>query len=156
MQKEPLFHELDLSGIRGACVILDCDGTLAPHHTGAFGSEVLAQVAHLAENNEVHFCSNRRDQERNRALARELGILYLETKLRKPNRSVATHLAHKKILVIGDKWLTDGLFARNIGGRFIKVRSMTASSDPYSARMQYAIDRLLSPIMKRVVPCVRS
>ncbi len=153
MQKEPLFHELNLSEIKGACIILDCDGTLAPHHTGAFSAEAMAQIARLAQNNEVYLCSNCRDQERNNNFARELGTLYLETKHRKPSKKIATHLADKKILVIGDKWLTDGLFARNIDGRFIKVQSMTASSDSYGVRMQYTIDRLLSPILKRIVPC---
>jgi predicted HAD superfamily phosphohydrolase YqeG len=46
-------------------------------------------------------------------------------------------------LVIGDKFLTDGLFAKNIGGKFIKVQRKVFGQESLLAKLVNFIDDIL-------------
>ena len=60
---------------------------------------------------------------RNRAIAEVLGVSLIENKHRKPNSRALGGIIpqYKKMVVVGDKVLTDGLFALSIGATFIHI-----------------------------------
>ncbi len=127
-----LFEELDSRGIRDYVIFLDIDGTLADDNTLELSEKTLERIRELEVCNQLYLCSNSRNHERNRKVAAIAGVDYIDTDLRKPSKKIpdlAAHPSYKKRLVIGDKFLTDGLFAKNIKAEFIKVKRIESDKD---------------------------
>jgi predicted HAD superfamily phosphohydrolase YqeG len=68
-------------------------------------------------------------------------------RFRKPSIAAIAALERKSraLIVIGDKDLTDGLLARRVGARFIKVRRKLDPADRLSSRMANLIDTVFGP-----------
>ncbi len=66
---------------------------------------------------------------------------------RKPSTAAIAALDRRgrELVVIGDKDLTDGLLARRVGGRFIKVRRKVDPADRFSSRMANIFDLVCGP-----------
>ncbi|OGF62464.1 hypothetical protein A2926_01920 [Candidatus Giovannonibacteria bacterium RIFCSPLOWO2_01_FULL_44_40] len=122
---ERFFEELDMPW-SGAVIFLDVDGTLRPDGENDMSPEVLRKLDELKTKNTVHLVSNQ------------------DGKAKKPSRKVAdgTDIAGKKVIVIGDKFLTDGLFAKNIGAEFIKVRRKISGRESFFVKITYLMDDL--------------
>lgn len=105
---------------------MDMDGTLRPDEDLEMSSEVLNKLEELKAKNEVHLTSNKGN------------------KIKKPSRKAAegVDLEDKKVIVIGDKFLTDGLFAKNIGAEFIKVKRKISGKEALFVKITYLIDDL--------------
>ncbi|MBT4385060.1 HAD hydrolase-like protein [Candidatus Peregrinibacteria bacterium] len=119
------FHELDSTAIHDKLILLDVDGTLLADGEVELSTESLTAINALKRKNEVTLCSNKKDHVRNRAVAEQADVGYVETNIRKPNVKILDFVVNEKdldLLVIGDKYLTDDRFARRIGAEFIKVR----------------------------------
>lgn len=119
------FEELNVD-FENRVVLLDADGTLvADDGSLDISRPVLDKIAELKRNNTVFLCVNSYDKIRKNKLEEILRLPILNKKYRKPSRKIVSVLERSgphHYLVIGDKFLTDGLFAKNIGGKFIKVR----------------------------------
>lgn len=144
-RKTCYFADLDVSALRDSLVALDIDGTLGPHGCERLAQKVLQQIAILVLNgNLVRLVSNNADSERARRLATVLGVEAVESVYRKPNPRAFGNIPEPRlgwpIVVIGDKVLTDGLFAKRLGARFHKVEIVRSRSDPLAVRIHYAID----------------
>lgn len=129
--------------LKGAIVFLDIDGTLCGESGQCPDPEALRVVKKLAEHNEVYLCSNGRDSSRNRAMGKLCGVPYLETPLRKPSREIIDLVENKKkkpLVVIGNLNYTDGRFARNIGARFIKVKTVLGVNEGLLNKLFYWFD----------------
>jgi decaprenyl-phosphate phosphoribosyltransferase len=91
----------------------------------------------------VYLCSNTKEKDRIRRLADLTGTQVLATEFSKPNRRIIESIPDredKKIVVIGDKRLTDGRFAKNIGAEFIPVSRILHHSDSRSIKATYMLD----------------
>jgi len=134
-------------------VIVDIDGTITADRQVDCSAGTLAVIRSLIPQNSVYLFSNHRDSVRNRAVARHAGIALIETPHRKPNRKVLDSLpAHhraRRIVVIGDKRIADGLFAWRIGARFIRVARIVSPNDRFIAKMSYYLDDLISTIWEQ-------
>lgn len=115
----------------GAVIFLDVDGTLRPDGDQEMSPEVLKKLAELKAGNEVNLTSNKGN------------------KTKKPSRRAAegVDLKGKKAVVIGDKFLTDGLFAKNIGAEFIKVKRKISGRESFFIKLTYLIDDIVSGIL---------
>ena len=145
-----LFQDTDFDGIEGYVIFLDIDGTLSNDDEAVLSEKTVAKVAQMKRKNEVHLCSNSRNHDRNRKVGELAGVDYLDTDLRKPSRKLlglVEHHAEAKRLVIGDKFLTDGIFARRIKARFIKVKRIESERDRFYIKFLYWIDDLVSKII---------
>mgnify|MGYP002813994512 CR=1 FL=1 len=74
-----------------------------------------------------------------------------DTDLRKPSKNIlelVDESPFKDKLVIGDKFLTDGLFAKNIGAEFTKVARIESENDRFYIKFLYWIDDLASKIFR--------
>lgn len=124
------FEELETPW-SGAVIFLDVDGTLRPDGDQKMSPEVLKKLDELRARNEVLLTSNK------------------ENRAKKPSRKAAegVNTAGRKAIVIGDKFLTDGLFAKNIGAEFIKVGRKTSGNESLFVKITYLIDDLVSAIL---------
>ena len=145
------FKELHIEPIKQSVVILDIDGTLLAdgERTPTIDPAAAANVQQLvAQGNQVYLCSNgfSHKLERNRTIAKQLQIPFYETSSKKPLASAILPLiagTTKPVIVIGDKFLTDGLLAINLGIPYIDVRSIRSPQDPPHARLVYLADRII-------------
>jgi predicted HAD superfamily phosphohydrolase YqeG len=133
-------------------VILDIDGTLVPDCGRVASAAVVEKVRELkAQGNEIRLCSNSRRgnyAQRLDAIAAQLGVGVCPIVFRKPSTLAISGIDRKgrPLVVIGDKDLTDGLLARRVGARFIKVRRKLDPADRPSSRMANLIDNVFGPI----------
>jgi predicted HAD superfamily phosphohydrolase YqeG len=148
--KEVYFSDLDVSSIKDSLVIIDIDGTVTYDSGNKIDEAALFKIAELKAYNILYFCSNTPQPERIKVLAEAAGILYIETTYKKPNRRILEHIkdhVHMPIVVIGDKYLTDGRFANNVKATFIKVRRIIGSTEGLNVRIAYWIDDLMYRIV---------
>lgn len=141
---------LDVRAIKNATVIIDIDGTVTADGRTECSNGTLRVIRSLASQNTVYLLSNHRDSIRNRAVARRVGLACIETPHRKPSRKVLVSLptAHRqrRVIVIGDKSVVDGLFAWRIGAHFIKVARIVSPEDRIITKVAYFLDDVISKI----------
>jgi len=154
IRSQPCLEALDVLGIHDTTVILDIDGTITGDGQVFLSDSVLAKIRELASRNVVYVFSNHRNNTRNntrnRIVASRIGCALIETPHRKPSPNVLLGLPRhhrvQPLLVIGDKIIIDGLFARRIGARFIRVGRVRSASDRSFVRMTYLLDDLVAAI----------
>lgn len=162
MTSLPYFSELNIRHLRNSTILLDVDGTLLADSESEVAISVREHVAWLKrQGNIIILCTNgfKRKHARNRAIANALDVAYFETTAKKPFRKAAPpeiFTAGRPIVVIGDKFLTDALFAVRLGAPFIEVRTIRSPHDPFVVKLAYAIDdpieRLLTPLVRTRMP----
>ncbi|MCA9356609.1 hypothetical protein H6784_04575 [Candidatus Nomurabacteria bacterium] len=145
------FKDCDFSSIKNSLVILDIDGTIVPHNGTEVLPDELNQINFLKENNNrIVIVSNNVDQRRNESIAQALDVECIETGYRKPDvRAIGKLVAQyssQSLFVIGDKMLTDGLFAKKLGGVFWGVENLRSKEDSLGVRIFYFIDRMSQKI----------
>jgi len=154
------FIELNPESYKGAVLIVDIDGTVTNDRNPAVELSAKQQLRALAAHARVYLCSNSSDNARFRELARDTGTTYLETTYKKPDARIMGTIpdaAGKRLVVIGDKHLTDGRFASNIGAEFIQIVRMTHMSDRTTITLAYALDDLYvfgRRMIRSVVPYI--
>lgn len=141
------FSELNLEHIRDSIILLDIDGTLTADGKTDIDAATIQNIRRLQTNNAVYLCSNHRNSKRNQTIARRIGASYLDARWPKPSRSILNYIPDsrkKPIVVIGDKFLTDRLFAKRIGATFIKVKRLSDASDRWLIKILYRVDDFFS------------
>lgn len=139
------FLQTDFSGITNKTIILDVDGTICQDDLLKVEDPVKSVIAKLKETNQIYLFSNKPSRDRTKVLAEELGINFLNSPFKKPNKKVIESLPQqhqKNYLVVGDKFVTDGLLAKNIGATFIKVKNLTGPDDGFFLKTIYFIDNI--------------
>ncbi|MBA4320200.1 MAG: hypothetical protein C0412_17520, partial [Flavobacterium sp.] len=105
-------------------------------------------------NNCVFLCSNKKIHARGIQFSELLKIKCLHTPHRKPNRKIINYVGnannYKGITVIGDKFLTDGLFAKNIKGEFIKVKRIVSNKERLFVKVINRIDDAIYSLLKHI------
>src|SRR5258708_1155608 len=128
--------------LHSSTVVLDIDGTVTPAKSSALTPDVLDAVRLLKRENDVYIFSNSFNRARNKRVATELGVPLIDTWYKKPDPRVIRGLAPKfvPIVVIGDKVITDGLFAFLIGAQFIHVTRIGGPNESFMDWVAGAID----------------
>lgn len=142
MRAEHYFKDLPTDSIRNNIIFLDIDGTFVVDGTADIDQESLDTLKRLREHNEVYLCTNGRDVERNSAVEKKIGLAIINGGIRKPSKKILGKLTSpptKPLVVIGDKYLTDGIFARRLHAHFIKVKRLRGK-EAFSIRLSYLID----------------
>ena len=139
------FSESDISKIYNSIILLDVDGTILFDGTATCSDDIKKQISVLKQqNNEIYLCSNNKKGTRLTELAQILQVNALETPLRKPHPRISRLLSKDKpLVVIGDKLLTDGLFALFAGAPFVKVKHLWSKDDRFSVKILYGIETVL-------------
>lgn len=150
-QEEKYFFELNLHEIENTLILLDIDGTLIHDGSSNIDEKNLDVLKKLYVNNKVIFCSNKNNCVRNQAITLNTSVPCLDIPHKKPNKKILKFIQNENnlpLLVIGDKFLTDGLFARNIKAKFIKVRRITSVNDAWYIKLSYFLDDIIFWILK--------
>ena len=144
------FCEINIEKYKDYNIILDIDGTLCAEGENLVGEREKAVVNRLKENNFVYIFSNNTNGERSRDVARQVNCEYLEAPYRKPCKKIIQYLpdTKKPILVIGDKFLTDVIFAKRIKAEFILVKSMQSENDRWFIKLFNFIDDIIINFVK--------
>jgi predicted HAD superfamily phosphohydrolase YqeG len=133
------FLELDEASLVGATLVVDVDGTLVPDKQAMLRSSVEEKLRSLSKESTIFLCSNGSPRSAE-AFASQTGVRSFRA--RKP--LLGSSRAHigtpSRCVVIGDKYLTDGIFAGALGAEFIKVSHLRAPTDGLFARTSYVID----------------
>jgi len=139
------FKDLEVD-FKGLCVILDVDGTIT-YDAGKNCVDCQEKITDVKNHqNTIYLCSNGDDKERLVDMAKSLGVNYIVSKYKKPNKKVLDEIdiVQNKVVVIGDKILTDGLLAKRLNVRFIKVRRLFSKRDSLAVKIFNFLDDVLS------------
>lgn len=139
------FSDIDMNTIKGSLILLDIDGTLLSEGDDRVSNICVQKVRALKEKNEIYLCSNRKDFIRDAKVSELLGIPFIESPLKKPNKKLLDCIPSKELIkplvVIGDKFWTDGRFASRIEAQFVKVDPIREGVD-CCTKMTYFLDKL--------------
>jgi len=139
------FKDINFEKFSGCTIILDIDGTLTYDKGLVVDQEAKSKLLELKKNNLVYLFSNHRVGGRNQDLARDLDIKLLESQYKKPNKKIIESLPENQkgnLVVIGDKFLVDGIFAKRIGAKFIKVKRIVHQDDEPLIKLLYLLDNI--------------
>ncbi len=143
----------DIDPVKDKMILLDIDGTLIADDGGLdFSSEVLEKVSSLRKNNRVFLCTNSNDRIKSSKIEKALGLPIVTYDHTKPSSKIINKLGIEKgnrnLLVIGDKFLTDWLFAKNIGAGFLKTARKVSGKEPLVIKCINFIDDLIWQTME--------
>lgn len=139
------FHQLDPVGIANRYILLDVDGTIASDRNEQIADEALKVINGLKRKNRVMLLSNNRNRGRIERISLATRLEYLKTKHKKPSKRILADIdpeQRKKILIIGDKLLTDIVFARRIKAPYIKIKRLKSRNDRWFVKISYYFDDL--------------
>lgn len=147
------FLELQTSAVTGTILLLDIDGTLTHDHGTEIDLPIQQKIHELSQVAEIYLCSNG-PLERTRVFANLLGVNWIESTHHKPNRRMIErlHRGDKKVIVVGDKILTDGIFAKNCGATFIPIKHLRHIDDSLLTRLIYLFDDSVGILTMAVFP----
>lgn len=129
-------------------IFLDIDGTLTADSEENVKPDVIERVRALKQNNEVYLCTNLKDGARNRNIENTVGLKIINPGVKKPSAKVANGVGGKEMVVIGDKIITDWLFAKNIRASFLKTRRKISGQEHLAVKLAYWTDDLIYLLFK--------
>ncbi len=143
------FHELNVDDIYNMTVILDIDGTLVCSSEKKVNKAVIKIIRKLQEQNALYIFSNNYNWKRSREIANDLSLPYINSPHKKPNKKILKYIdATCPIVVIGDKYLTDGLFAQFIEAKHIYIKRYRCKKDSMLDKFTCFLDDLVYVIVK--------
>jgi predicted HAD superfamily phosphohydrolase YqeG len=136
------FHELSARSFGDAVIIIDIDGTLACSSSLDVDARARTVIRELQERNTVYAFSNNYNGSRSRHIARALQLPYIEAPHKKPNKKILHYIdiGTSPVIAIGDKFLTDGLFAYFIKAEYIRVKRYRCDGDTALDRLACMVD----------------
>ena len=152
------FLKTDYKSLSGNFVVIDIDGTLVYDGSETIDAETVHAVRAIAKNNTVCIASNKEDTIRNARVAHAVSLPYVYGK--KPYKKLVSALrrmntAKLPFVVIGDRYLTDGLLALRLAGRFIAVRPLRTRKESLRIRLSYAFNESVTTLALAVIPWLR-
>jgi len=142
------FQFTQLDNIRGCTILLDIDGTISFDGKEEVSSGVAGKITELRDRNDVYLISNKKIPGRLERMAHGFGVSAINTPFKKPSlRALGDAPRDKPFVVIGDKFLTDGILAKRLGAEFFRVSRLTSPEDGYGARMTGFLDDFLYAIV---------
>jgi len=149
-EKNIFFHELDVDDISDTTVILDIDGTLTCSSKKEIDEKVIKVIRELQKQNVVYVFSNNYNKNRNREIAKSIDLPYIESPYKKPNKKVLNYIEGEvcDVIAIGDKYLTDGLFAQFIKAEHIRVKRYRCDKDSIADKLACLLDDVMYTIAK--------
>ncbi|PCH92090.1 hypothetical protein COB80_00630 [Candidatus Kaiserbacteria bacterium] len=124
-------------------IILDIDGVLMADGEKTLSQEIIEYVTTLKLHNDVVIISNNFSDKRCEYTSKTLGVPWINTPYKKPSTRIMKYLKYdttKPLIMIGDKVLTDGIFAKRIDAEAIMLTRRTNVDDRTIIVLTYIID----------------
>lgn len=145
-----LFRNIDVAALPPGQVVLDLDGTLVLDGAEEVGAEESRALECLTRERAVFLVTNKGGK-RAAQIAERAGVVYIQHDSKKPDPRIARLLpGATERVVLGDKVLTDGLFAFLTGARFVQITPLRAETERLSTRVLYAVDASMARIVAYV------
>lgn len=143
--------ESAVQNITNSVVLLDVDGTLLPDGSHELDEDTMVHAKILTSKNKVYLVSNGTDSPRVERLAVSIGAAVAPKGVPAGKPSVhameGITLEGKSSVVMGDKYLTDGVFAQRTGSRFVLIERKQSGKERFSVRLSYWVDRIVSWVL---------
>ena len=146
------FEKINFDKIQDSVIFLDIDGTLTPDNDLQISKQCIKKIEKLKEKNIVYLCTNSRNWYRNERIENLLKTKIINRKYKKPSKKILTDVpsSNKNLVVIGDKFLTDGIFAKNIKAKFICVKRVKSGQERFFIRIVNFIDDVFYQLAKLI------
>lgn len=150
------FRDLHIEKFRDTVVILDIDGTIYhdKEHTVLIPEQdKINELKSVAK--KVILLSNG-EHTRTVILSERHGVAYHNSVYKKPYRKIIYDIKKEfgfekdEIVVIGDKFITDGLLALQTGARFIHVQSLQKNDEGVVNKSVYFFDDIFGKIVEYI------
>ncbi len=153
------FKDLEIT-FTDSIVLLDIDGTITFDSQDDIDDSYDKVQEIKKKNNRIYLCSNTRNNERVKKLSKRLGIDYILSRHQKPSPKVLhdsdlQDTSRKKMIVIGDKLITDGWFAKKLRISFIKVKRLASARDSLLTKLVRNFDDTLFWLVANIVPYIK-
>jgi len=135
--------------IKRAFIFMDVDGTLVVDGSDQIDPERRQMVEELLRAEQtVVILSNKKNHKRNQKVADDLGVPYVHTDLKKPNPAILDLVDDglKPVEVHGDKYWTDGRFAKAIGAHFVKLPRLRGKGESFWIKLSYVLDDIFAKL----------
>lgn len=144
------FCDLDPASFTDKTIILDVDGTLLADSHDTIAEPELRTIRELARTNVIYLCSNTHDTARIEALAHTHNVHALPRTFSKPDVRVVGAISDKhlgQMVVIGDKYLTDGVLAARLKVPFIRVARIQRRWERPTVYVSYLLDACIGKLV---------
>lgn len=137
--------------ITDSVVLLDVDGTLLPDGSVELDESTTESAKVLTSRNKVYLVSNGTNYQRVEGIAERIGAFVAPCGVPagKPSPLAMEGIALNGMpsVVMGDKYLTDGVFAQRTGSRFVLIERKRSGRESLGIRLSYWVDRVVSWVL---------
>lgn len=149
--KKRSWGEVLKQNLQNYVVLLDIDGVLMADGENTISDEIRGFVIQLKENNDVYLVSNSPHKARCHHSSSTLEIPWVDSPHKKPSTRILKYIDYDKakpLIVIGDKILTDGIFAKRIGAEMLMMERRVNEKDNFFIKLTYIIDDAFFSFLK--------
>lgn len=152
VDKKYTWDDIAARDFRGYRIFLDIDGILMADGEDTVAENIKEYALNLKANNDVRIVSNAFRKSRCRHASELLAIPWVDSPYKKPSTRILRYIeaTDKPLIVIGDKFLTDGIFAWRIGAEGILLQRRTSKKDRWFIRPTYWIDDIAFYIIRKI------
>jgi len=144
-------HSLQLTD---TTILLDIDGVLMAHGENVIATEIINHIEHLKKSNDIFIVSNTLHKDRCTHIASASHITCVDSPYKKPSKGILNYIEYdhnKPFVVIGDKVITDGLFAWRIGASFILMNRRVSQNDHWLIKLIYKVDDIVRIVIQKYI-----
>lgn len=137
--------------IRDHTIVLDIDGILMADAENTIDSQIVGYIVTLKTSNDIFIVSNSFRDARCAYVSETLGLPWVDSPFKKPSVSILRYMQYdhtKPLLVIGDKILTDGLFALRIGAEPVMMYRRVLPNDRLVIKLAYLLDDIAYSLVR--------
>lgn len=134
------FKDLDIGFFKDKKVLLDIDGTIAEDKSDVVDVENENKLRELISVTEKIILVSNGEEERTKRISTKYSIEYFYSSNKKPHKESIPKLETSEVVLVGDKFLTDGLAAIQNRIPFIHVKSLHGKNESFKNKFIYLLD----------------
>jgi len=145
------FEDLPLDALKYKVLFIDIDGTLTHDSSSHVSKVIIDKINELKKYNQIFLCTNSRNLARNNELVKQFKLKIANFKYKKPSRKILKEIhidTDRSLVVIGDKFLIDGLFAKNIGAEFIMTKRYLSGKEFLKIKLFNFVDDMVCYLLR--------
>jgi len=145
------WDDIEKRNFKNYTILLDIDGVLLSEAENKIAPEIIKRIDKLKQDNDVLIVSNTIFKKRCIYVSLELKIQLVSSPYKKPSAKILPFIKRDKskpLIMIGDKFLTDGIFAKRIKAEPILIKRRIHKKDNPIITFTYKIDDFVYYLLK--------